>query len=134
MSEPWNITVKDVMETNFIVIDGLTTVAEATKLMTESNSRTLIIDKRYEEDEYGILIPADIATQVLAKNRSPERINVYEIMSKPILFVRPEMDIRYCARFFSRFQISRAPIIDHGKILGIVSYDSMILNSPTVVD
>lgn len=132
MKEFRDIKVADVMTTNLVIVDGLTTIAEAIKLMAEKETNTLIIDKRHEEDEYGIIIAADIATQVVGQNRPPERISVYEIMSKPILFVRPGMDIRYCARFFSRFKISRAPVIDHGSIIGIVSYDSMILKSVSV--
>lgn len=132
MKEFRDIKVSDVMVTEVVIIDGLTTISEAIKLMAEKKTSTLIVDKRHEHDEYGILIAADVATQVLGQDRPPERINAYEIMSKPILFVRPGMDIRYCARFFNRFKISRAPVIDHGRIVGIVSYDSMILRSRAV--
>jgi predicted transcriptional regulator len=71
---------------------------------------------------------ADIAKHVLARNRSPERTNVYEIMSKPVLSVQPGMDIQYCARLFHRFGISTAPVIEGGQIKGIVSYDQLVLN------
>jgi len=64
---------------------------------------------------------------VLAKDRSPDRVNVYEIMAKPLLSVSPDMDIRYCARYFENFGLSRAPVVEHRKIIGIISFTDMVL-------
>ena len=121
------VRVADVMESDYVVIDGVATVAEALEVLREKNAHFLIVDKRHQDDEYGIVMVADIAKQVLASNRSPERTNVYEIMSKPVLSVRPDMDIRYCARIFLRFGISAAPVIADGEIKGIVAYDQLVL-------
>ena len=131
MNEQSSTTVTEAMDTEVVIIDGMATISEAIEVMVNKKTSTLIIDKRHDQDEYGILLAADIANQVLAQNKAPERINAYEIMSKPILFVRPDMDIRYCSRFFKRFGISQAPVIDHGTIIGIVSYDSMIIKGMT---
>ncbi len=75
---------------------------------------------------------ADIAREVLAKDRAPERVNVYEIMSKPVITVHPDMDIRYCARLFDKFGLSRAPVTKRGQIMGIVSYTDMVLRGMLV--
>ena len=69
----------------------------------------------------------DIAKKVLSQNRSPERVNIYEIMTKPALGISPNMNVKYCARLFERFGISRAPVIDNGKVLGVVSYNSIVM-------
>jgi CBS domain-containing protein len=53
-------------------------------------------------------------------------------MSKPVMSVDPEMDIRYCARMFERFGLSRAPVVVGGKVIGIVSFTDMVLKG--VVD
>ena len=121
------VRVADVMERDYAIIDGIATVAEALAVLRERNAHFLIVAKRHEDDEFGIVMIADIAKQVLASNRSPERTNVYEIMSKPVLSVKPEMDIRYCARIFLRFGISAAPVIQGGEILGIVAYDQLVM-------
>ena len=68
-----------------------------------------------------------IAREVLAKDRAPERVNVYEIMSKPVVGVDPDMDIRYCARLFSKLGFSHAPVIDNGRLMGMVSYSQLVL-------
>ena len=127
MSEAKVIRVSDVMKSQFDMIDGKFTVADALKRMVHVETKTLIVDKRHDNDEYGIVLLADIAKHVLAVDRSPDRVNVYEIMTKPVISVRPDMDIRYCARLFDRLGLSRAPVLRHGKVVGIVSFTDMIL-------
>ncbi len=121
------IRVRDVMKTGVDVVDGMLTVTQALRDMKNQNTRTLIVDKRDENDEYGVVMFGDIARQVLGRNLSPDRVNVYEIMSKPVISVDSDMDIRYCTRLFERFGMSRAPVIDNDEIVGLVSYTDIVL-------
>ena len=127
MSETTLVRVRDVMKPSFDMIDGRITVEDALKTMKHIETKTLIVNKRHDDDEYGMVLLSDIAKQVLAKDRSPKRVNIYEIMTKPVLAVRPDMDIRYCARMFEQFGLSRAPVVEHGKVIGIVSFTDMVL-------
>ena len=128
MNEPRKLVrVRDVMKENVDIVDGLITVADALRRMKHVNNLALIVDKRHPDDEYGILLLADIARRVLACDKSPDRVNVYEIMSKPVIGVPPDMDIRYCARLFEKFGLSMAPVIDQGKVVGLVSYSGLVL-------
>jgi CBS domain-containing protein len=86
-----------------------------------------VVRKRHDDDEFGMVMISDIARQVLAQDRAPDRVNIYEIMSKPLLSVPPDMDIRYCARLFNRFDLSRAPVLDQGEIIGIVSLTDLVM-------
>ena len=121
------VRVRDVMKADFDMVDGRMTIMEALRTMKHVETKSLIIDKRHDNDEYGMLLLSDIAKKVLAKDRSPDRTNVYEIMSKPLLPIDPKMDIRYCARFLERFGLSRAPVIEDGKVIGIVSFTDLVL-------
>lgn len=127
MSNKTPIRVRDVMKSNYDLVDGILTVSEALDKMEHVDTKSLIVDKRHDDDEYGIVLMSDIAREVLAKDRAPERVNIYEIMSKPVISVDPQMDIRYCARLFDRFGLSRTPVVEHGKIIGMVSYTDMVL-------
>ena len=128
MSKQGIVRVRDVMKKNYDIVDGMTTVSEALRKMRYVETKCLIIDKRHEDDEYGIVLLSDIAKHVLAKDRAPERVNVYEVMTKPVIAVDPEMDIRYCARMFDKFGLSRSPVIENGKVIGIVSFTDMVLH------
>ncbi len=126
-SENKLIRVREVMKKQFDLIDGRVTVMEALRTMRHVETKSLIVDKRHDDDEYGMVLISDIAKKVLAKDRSPDRINVYEIMTKPLLTVDPDMDIRYCARYFEEFDLSRAPVVENRKVIGIISFTDMVL-------
>jgi predicted transcriptional regulator len=129
MTERAVVQVQAAMKTDVIMVDGLITVEEAVKLMKEANANALIVKKRHDHDEYGMLLLSDITKKVLALNRSTKRVNVYEIMAKPVISVRPEMDIRYCARLFENFGLSYAPVIKNDEVIGIVSNSDIALRS-----
>jgi predicted transcriptional regulator len=134
MSTPDWGTVRDCMSRKVTQVDGRMDVLTAMKVMKEVGSTSLVVERRDEEDEYGMLLFADIAKKVIAKNRAPQRVNVYEIMAKPVLMVRPEMKIRYCARMFEKFDISHAPVEEDGKIIGMVSYYRLMLHGLPSLD
>lgn len=125
---PKIIRVKDVMKTTFNTIESAATISDALKLMKSLKTAVLIVNKRSEDDEWGMITSADIARHVLAKNRAPERVNVYEVMSCPIIAVRPQMDIRHCSRLFATYNLVRAPVIENEKIIGMVSPNSLVLD------
>ncbi|MGB5289895.1 MAG: CBS domain-containing protein [Lysobacterales bacterium] len=125
------VRVRDVMKTELDIVDGMLTVTEALKSMKYPDTRTLIVDKRHEDDEYGVVMFRDMAKKVLARDHSPNRVNIYEIMTKPLISVRPDMDVRYCTRLFDRFGLSRAPVIEDQKIIGLVSYSDIVLKGLT---
>jgi predicted transcriptional regulator len=116
------------MRTEVTEVDGAIDVLTALKVMKKASATSLIVKRRDEHDEYGLLLFSDIAKQVIAKNRALERVNVYEIMAKPVLTVRPDMEIRYCARLFKNYGISHAPVLENDKIVGMVSYYLLVLH------
>ncbi len=121
------IRVQEVMKTKFDRIDGIITVAAALRNMKHPETKGLIVNKRHVDDEFGMVLLSDIARHVLAKDRSPERVNIYEIMLKPVITVSPKMDIRYCVRLFDHFNILRAPVIENDDVIGIVGFSDIVL-------
>jgi CBS domain-containing protein len=134
MSERKIIKVKDVMKQKVDIVDGKMTVMEALEKMKHVETKSLIVEKRDDDDEYGMVLLSDIAKNVLAKDRSPNRVNIFEIMSKPVVSVHPDMDIRYCARLFEHFGLARAPVIENRKIVGIVSFTDMVMKGLVEID
>ncbi len=96
--------------------------------MKSAETSVLIVNKRHEDDEFGLITSADIARHVLAKDRAPDRVNVYEIMTTPVITVSPDMDIRSCSRLFATYNLVRAPVLENNKIIGMVSPNSLVLD------
>jgi len=119
--------VREVMSPAPRTIDGLATVADAIALMRTDDVSSLVIDRRHDGDEYGILVVHDIAEKVIAADRAPERVSVYEAMSKPVITVDAEMDIKYAIRLITRFGLSRALVTRDGRLAGIVTLRDMVL-------
>jgi signal-transduction protein with cAMP-binding, CBS, and nucleotidyltransferase domain len=120
--------VKDVMWSDFDIVDGKITVQNALNDMQHKKTKMLLVDKSHNHDEYGVVLIADIASKVIAKDRALDRVNIYEIMNKPVMSVHPEMDIRYCAELLTNFGLSRCPVLDNGKIVGVVSLTNIVFN------
>ena len=125
--QSWGL-VRDCMRTDVTEVEGTLDVLSALKIMKKVGATSLIVKRRDDRDEYGLLLFSDIAKKVIAKDRAPERVSVYEVMAKPVLSVRPDMEIRYCARLFENFGISHAPVVENDQIVGIVSFYLLVLH------
>ena len=121
-------SVRDCMRTDVTEVDGQLDVLSALKIMKKVGTTSLIVKRRDENDEYGMLLFSDVAKKVIAENRAPERVNVYEVMAKPVPTIRPDMEVRNCARLFENCGISHAPVVENDKIVGIVSHYRLVLH------
>ncbi|MCF8480623.1 MAG: CBS domain-containing protein [Rhodospirillum sp.] len=121
------IPVRAVMTARPLMIDGLATVAQAVAIMREKHVSSLVINRRDETDEYGVLVVTDLAKRLIILDKSPDRTNVYEIMSKPVLTVEADMDIRYAIRMLTRFDLSRSLVLDRGELVGLVTQRELVL-------
>ena len=129
MSEKRIIRVGDVMGSKLYTIDRLATVAEAMTLLKQYEVSSLAVNRRDDDDEFGLLVVADIAREVIAQNRAPERVNVYEIMSKPVLTLPSAMLARYAVSLLVRFELSRAVVVDYERHpLGMVTLRDLVLS------
>ena len=127
MSKSEPVRVRDVMKVDFDEVDGLATVSDALRDMQHIETKALVVRRRNDNDEFGIVELEDIATEVLAKNRNPDRVNIYEIMEKPVISIAPAMDIRYCARLFERHNLVRTAVVENRQVIGIVSYTDIVI-------
>lgn len=122
------IRVEDIMVPTVFSVDGLATVSEAIATMKRHSVSSLLVDRRAGDDELGLITVSDIAREVIAKNRPPDRVNVYEVMSKPVLTVRAHMQTRYAVRLLVNFHVSRTLVVDEeGNPLGIATLRDMVI-------
>lgn len=128
MSEKKIVTVNEVMSTKVMHIEATATVADAINKMRDSGVSSLVVNRRDTQDEFGLVVVSDIAKKVIASNSPPDRVNVYEIMTKPVLSLPPDMSIRYAVRMLNQFGLSRALVVDeHRAPIGIVTLRDLVL-------
>ncbi len=122
------IRVSDLMGSEVHTIDGLATAAQAMATMKQLHISSLVVTRRHDDDELGVVTVTDLAREVVTHDRAPERVNVYEIMTKPALTVRSEMLARYAVRLLVRFGVSRALVVDDdGAPRGLVTLRDLVL-------
>jgi predicted transcriptional regulator len=124
-----DLRVRDSMTAKVRTIEAMATVADAIRVMREAGVSSLVVERRDEMDEYGLLVISDVAREVIAKNRSAERVNVYEVMSKPVLTIPADMVVKYAVRLLVRFGLSRALVVgEKREPLGIVTLRDLVLS------
>jgi CBS domain-containing protein len=121
-------TARDVMSKNVATIDGNATVAQAVEIMKERKIRSLIVERRNEQDGYGIITYKDIAYKVIAKGLDAYNTKVHEVMTKPVIVVTPNLNIKYVARLFAHTGITRAPVIEGDRMIGIITISDILFD------
>ena len=125
--EPASLKVANVMKTSLLMVSGLESVRGAMRQMKEHGVSSLIIERRDSNDEYGVVTVEDIAGKVIARNRSTSRTSVYEVMTKPALTLRGDMNVKYAIRLLPRVGLSRALVVSDEGLLGLVTQRDLVL-------
>lgn len=113
--------VGDVMHRDVASIDGSETVTSAIATMRQKKVSSLVVNRRANEDAWGIVTRKDIVSKVVDPGKDPKTVKVHEIMTKPLIMVSPGLALKYCARLFHKSGIRRAPVFDGKEIVGIIS-------------
>jgi len=128
---PAMLKVEDVMVEEVITVEADVPVMEAVKLMNVHEIGCLIVTKSGKP--IGILTERDLLKRVLAESRDPEKTEICEVMSAPLMFVDPKIDIEDAVRFMFKVKIKKLPIVKRGKLLGLVTLTDLVRFQPQMV-
>jgi len=120
---------KDVMTKDVVLIDGMATAREAVEIMRNEKADALIVKKRHPKDAYGIVVVHDFIKGVIIPDKTSEEVNVFEIMTKPVISVPASMDVRYVANLLMKIGLRIAPVEENGEFIGMVSLSDLILDN-----
>ena len=121
------VKVADVMQNSLHMVDGVASVASAIAEMGRLKVSSLVISRRHEGDEYGVVTVHDIAARVVGANMSAERTSVYQIMTKPALTIPAEMHVKYAIRLLARLGLSRALVTRDDEVVGLVTLRDLVI-------
>jgi CBS domain-containing protein len=111
---------KDIMSQNVISVHPQESVAVAARLLTHHNIGVLPVCST-DGKLCGVVTDRDLVTRCMATNRLPEQTKVQDVMTGRIVSASSDMEVAVAAHLMSREQVRRLPIIDNGKLCGMVS-------------
>ena len=82
----------------------------------------------------GILTDRDIVTRCLAAGKAPQSTSVREIMSTRLYVGRPDMEVSVAAGLMGKEQIRRLPVMENGKLCGMVSLGDLARKEESCMD
>lgn len=121
---------KDIMVEDVITVNARATVKTAAAIMNKHEIGCLIVADK--EKAVGIVTERDILKRVIPKSEAPEKIRVTEIMSKPLLTAKPEMEISEAAKIMFTKNVKKLPVVEQGCLVGLVTLTDLI-RSPNVL-
>ena len=120
---------KNAMTKDIVFIDGMATAKEAVEIMRQEKAEALIVKKRHPQDAYGIVLVHDLIKCVILPDKTSEEVNVFEIMTKPVISIPADMDVYYVANLLMRVGLRMAPVEENGEYIGIISLSDLILEN-----
>jgi CBS domain-containing protein len=111
--------VRDIMTKEIVTIDSEKSALEAAKVMTEKGISSVFIVK--DGNPVGIVSERDFIKKICAKELDVAKVKVGEIMSKILTTATPDTPIEVAVQRMVNHKIRRLPIMDAGKIVGIIT-------------
>jgi len=112
--------IRDVMTNSVIRIDPNETVAVAARTLTHYNIGALPVCER-DGKLCGVVTDRDLVTRCVASDRAPAQTRVRDVMTGNVISAAPDMDTGAAAHLMGRQQIRRLPVVENGKLCGMVS-------------
>ena len=124
---------RQIMTNPVIRIHPDETVAVAARTLTHYNIGVLPVCGS-DGHLQGLVTDRDLVTRCLAAGRSPLHTAVKEVMTKAVVSARPDMDTNLAASLMGREQVRRLPVLENGRLCGMVSLGDLAVQGETVYD
>ena len=124
--------IKDIMSRSVVSVHPNESVEVAARTMTQYNIGILPVCANGKL--CGVVTDRDIVTRCLAANRLPASTQVRQVMTQQVTTAAPNMEIGTAAHLMGRLQIRRLPVVENGKLCGMVSLGDMAIHEETAID
>jgi CBS domain-containing protein len=112
-----------VLKPDVIILESSANVGEAIKLMTHKNSRSVLVSNRGEI--IGVVSKTDILFRVISQNRSPDKVKLREVMTCPVLAVRPNSTVSEALSVMDKHKVRQVFVHAYAAVLGMVTRDDI---------
>lgn len=118
------------MNRNVVIAKAEVNLKEASEVMSKYHIGSLVISGG--KKNFGILTSGDII-KAIANGRDPERTPVDNVMSKKVITIEPDKGVEDAVELMVRNRIKKLPVVDQGKLLGIVTASDIIAIEPKLL-
>lgn len=125
--------IKDIMTAPAVSVGVGESVEVAARALTHYNIGALPVCD-HNGRVCGLVTDRDVVTRCIAANRVPGKTTVKEIMTGQVTSVQPDMDAAVAAHLMGRLQVRRLPVVEQGKLCGIVSLGDMAIREESTMD
>ena len=105
-------------------IEPNASVFDAVKKLGDKNIGALLVLD--EGKVVGIISERDYTRKIVLMERSSKDTQVREIMTTPVMFVRPEHSTERCLAVMTQNRLRHLPVIEQGKLIGLVSIGDLV--------
>lgn len=126
------VLVKDIMSKPAVIIEENKSARVAGEIMKKKRKGALVVVKKGKP--VGIVTDSDLIRKIVAKNLKPSEVKVREIMSRPLVVISPDDNIVEASRKMKRSNIKRLPVVENGKVIGLLSLTDIARTSPEMLD
>jgi len=105
-------------------ITPLTSVFDAVRRMAEKNIGALLVME--DVKIVGIITERDYARKIILMGRSSKETPVRDIMTSPVMYVRPDHTNEECMALMTDNRVRHLPVMDNGKLIGLISIGDLV--------
>ena len=99
-------------------------VLAAVRLMADHYIGALLVMRG--DELVGIVSERDYARKVILQNRGSADTPVRDIMSSPVVTVRPTDTTDTCMRICTERRVRHLPVVEGGKVVGVLSIGDLV--------
>jgi len=126
-----SLKVEDIMVKEVITIDENSTVKEAAEVMNKFEIGSLIAVRNRKA--IGIVTERDLLKRVVAESKSSAKTTVKDVMSSPLVIVKPDTDLEEAVRMMFQMKIKKLPVVDGKRLVGLVSLTDIARFQPQMI-
>lgn len=118
------MAVKDIMVEKVITVKPNTKVRDAVELMNKNEISCLVVETKRKP--VGIITERDVLKKIVCQSMNPELVRVSEIMSKPLIVGKVDMDLGDAVRLMLKQNVKKLPIVSAGKLVGLITLTDIV--------
>ncbi|GAB6156273.1 CBS domain-containing protein [Desulfosporosinus burensis] len=117
--------VREVMTTSVECATPNNTVVELATMMKNNDIGSIPICEA--QKVIGIITDRDIVLKAVADGKNIEKRTAKEVMNSKLITVTADQDVHEAASLMSKYQIRRLPVVEQGKLIGIVALGDLAI-------